>query len=151
LPKANIGITFVKKQKMNTSVAILWLGLVIGAYSQDSNRLSINDKKVPAGSEDMRAIEAALKSTLPTARNATVCLELDQGSGSGVIISEDGLILTAAHVTGGVGKEITAILADGSKVKCESLGLNSETDCAMAKILDKGPFPFVEVDLGSVA
>jgi len=131
---------------MNTSVAILWLGLVIGAYSQDSNRLSINDKKVPAGSEDMRAIEAALKSTLPTARNATVCLELDQGSGSGVIISEDGLILTAAHVTGGVGKEITAILADGRKIKCESLGLDSETDCAMVRLSEKGSYPFVEVD-----
>lgn len=131
---------------MNTSVAFLWLGLVIGAYSQDSSRLSINDKKVPAGSEDMRAIEVALKSSLPTARNATVCLELDQGSGSGVIISEDGLILTAAHVTGGVGKEITAILADGRKIKCESLGLDSETDCAMVRLSEKGPYPFVEVD-----
>lgn len=131
---------------MNIRLLLLFLGMIATGFSQDPKRLSVNDRKVPAGVEDMRAIQSALQSALPTARNATVCLELGQGSGSGVIISADGLILTAAHVTGGVGKEITAILADGRKVKCESLGLSSETDAAMAKIIDKGPFPFVEVD-----
>lgn len=115
-------------------------------HADAPKRLEVNDKKVPASAEDLRVIESTLKNSLPTARNATVCLELAQGSGSGVIISAEGLILTAAHVTGGVGKEMTAILADGRKVKVESLGLSSETDCAMAKIIDKGPFPFVDVD-----
>ena len=133
-------------ESMNIRLFLLFLGLITMGFSQDPKRLRVNDKKVPAGTEDMLAIEAALKGALPTARNATVCLELGQGSGSGVIISADGLILTAAHVTGGVGKDITAILADGRKVKCESLGLSSDSDCAMAKIIDKGPFPFVEVD-----
>lgn len=135
---------------MKTRALVFFLGLLSVAFAQDPQRdpkrLPVNDKKVPAGVEDMLAIEAALKSVLPPARNATVCLELGQGSGSGVIISADGLILTAAHVSGGVAKDITAILADGRKVKCESLGLNSETDSAMVKILDKGPFPFVELD-----
>ena len=138
--------SFANNCKMKITVALSLLGLMISAFSQDANRLSVNDKKVPVGSGDMRAIEAALKSSLPAARNATVCLELGQGSGSGVIISADGLILTAAHVTGGVGKDITAILADGRKIKCESLGLDSETDCAMARLSEKGPYPFVEVD-----
>jgi serine protease Do len=125
---------------------LLSLLLAAVAFSQNANRLSVNDKKVPESEDDLRAIESALKSALQTAKKATVCLELGQGSGSGVIISPDGLILTAAHVTGGVGKEITAILADGSKVKCESLGLNSDTDCAMAKIIEKGTYPYCEVD-----
>lgn len=125
---------------------LLSLLLAAVAFSQNANRLSVNDKKVPESEDDLRAIESALKSALQTAKKATVCLELGQGSGSGVIISPDGLILTAAHVTGGVSKEITAILADGSKVKCESLGLNSDTDCAMAKIIEKGTYPYCEVD-----
>ncbi len=125
---------------------LLSLLLAAVAFSQNANRLSVNDKKVPESEDDLRAIESALKSALQTAKKATVCLELGQGSGSGVTISPDGLILTAAHVTGGVGKEITAILADGSKVKCESLGLNSDTDCAMAKIIEKGTYPYCEVD-----
>lgn len=129
--------------KALTIIACFSLALPLKA---DDQRLPVNDKKIPAGITDMKAIEAALKKALPDARKATVCLELGQGSGSGVIISPEGLILTAAHVTGGVGKEINAILADGRKVKCESLGLSSDTDCAMAKITDKGPFPFVPVD-----
>lgn len=131
---------------MKCCSVLLLTGLISLGFAQETKPLSVNNKKVPAGTEDMLAIEKALKSALPGAREATVCLELGQGSGSGVIISSDGLILTAAHVTGGVGKEITVILADGRKVKCESLGLSSETDCAMAKIIDKGPFPFVDVD-----
>lgn len=131
---------------MNVLRLILLVGLLLPLGAQSPKPLIVNGKKVPANTEDMLQIEAALKMALPTARNATVCLELGQGSGSGVIISPEGLILTAAHVTGGVGKEITAILADGRKVKCESLGLSSESDCAMAKIIDKGPFPFVQVD-----
>lgn len=131
---------------MKLSPVLLLFGLISLGFAQEVKPLSVNNKKVPAGTEDMLAIEKALKSALPSAREATVCLELGQGSGSGVIISADGLILTAAHVTGGVGKEITVILADGRKVKCESLGLSSETDCAMAKITEKGPFPFVSVD-----
>lgn len=131
---------------MKTQCVLFLLGLSVFGFAAEPKRLSVNDKKIPSGTEDLRIIEATLKRSLPTARNATVCLEMDGGSGSGVIISADGLILTAAHVTGGVGKSITAILADGRKVKCETLGLSSETDCAMAKIIDKGPFPFVEVD-----
>jgi len=125
---------------------LFFLSFTALAFSQNASRLSVNDKKAPTSTDDLRAIESALKSSLPGAKKATVCLELGQGSGSGVIISPEGLILTAAHVTGGVGKEITAILADGRKVKCESLGLSSETDCAMARIIEQGTYPFVEVD-----
>lgn len=125
---------------------LLFFSLTVLAHTQNAKRLSVNDKKSPASTDDLKTIELALKSSLPGAKKATVCLELGQGSGSGVIISPEGLILTAAHVTGGVGKEITAILADGRRVKCESLGLSSETDCAMAKIVEQGTYPFVEVD-----
>ncbi|MFM2220949.1 MAG: hypothetical protein RLZZ553_697 [Verrucomicrobiota bacterium] len=126
---------------------LFFLTLPSLVFSQNVERLSINDKKAPTSTDDLKTIESSLKNALPRATKATVCLELGEGSGSGVIISPEGLILTAAHVTGGVGKEITAILADGRKVKCESLGLSSDTDCAMAKILEKGTYPFVEVDL----
>jgi serine protease Do len=131
---------------MHLRLLLLFFASVSAVLAQDAKRLSVNDKKAPQGAEDLREIESALKGSLSSARKATVCLELGEGSGSGVIISADGLILTAAHVTGGVGKDITAILGDGRKVKCESLGLNSDTDCAMAKIIDKGTYPYVEVD-----
>ena len=63
-----------------------------------------------------------------------------------MIISPDGLVLSAAHVTSGVGEEITVVMEDGKEYESISLGLNSETDSAMLQIKDDGPFPYVEYD-----
>ncbi|MEP4079329.1 S1C family serine protease [Haloferula sp.] len=114
-----------------------------------AERSYINDKKAPENRHDLEVIQKHLTQVLPKARKATVCIDLGEGSGSGVVISKDGLILTAAHVTGGVGKEFTVVFEDGRKVTAESLGLNSETDAAMARILDDGTYPFVPYDRNS--
>lgn len=107
-----------------------------------------NDLPAPESIEDLLNIETALKSTLPATRAATVCLELgeEKGSGSGVIVSPDGLILTAAHVSGGVGRTFEAVLEDGTRLPVKSLGLISDTDAAMAQIQGEGPFPFIDYD-----
>ncbi len=107
-----------------------------------------NDLAAPESVEDLRNIENALKSNLPRTRAATVCLELgeEKGSGSGVIVSPDGLILTAAHVSGGVNRTIEAVMEDGTRYPVRTLGLISNTDAAMAQIEGEGPFPYVEVE-----
>lgn len=120
--------------------------LLFGWISTASARPYVNDKKAPEDRKDLEVIQKSLTSVLPKARAATVCIDLGEGSGSGVIVSEDGLVLTAAHVSTGVGKELTVIMEDGKKLKAESLGLVADTDAAMVKILEKGPFPFVEID-----
>jgi serine protease Do len=109
-------------------------------------RLFVNDKKAPEARKDLEALQAALVKALPQARAATVCIEIGEGSGSGVIVSADGLILTAAHVSGGVKKKVTVILEDGTKHKAETLGLLADTDAAMLRITDKGTYPFIEID-----
>ncbi len=111
-----------------------------------AQRPSINDKKAPENRRDLETIQRHLTETLPASRRATVCIELGQGSGSGVVVTPDGLILTAAHVTSGVGREFTVIFEDGRQAKAESLGLVASSDCAMARILDRGPWPHVELD-----
>jgi len=111
-----------------------------------AERLYVNDKKAPENRHDLEAIQKALIEVLPKARAATVCIDLGEGAGSGVIVSADGLILTAAHVTSGTGKELTVVMEDGRRLKAASLGLVASCDCAMIKITEKGPWPFVEVD-----
>lgn len=106
----------------------------------------INDKKAPENRKDLDAIQAALAKALPNARAATVCIEMGEGSGTGVIVSADGLILTAAHVSSGVKKKATVVLEDGTKLKAETLGLVADTDAAMMRITEKGTWPFVEID-----
>ena len=63
-------------------------------------------------------------------------------AGSGVIVSEDGLVLTAAHVIGKPREAITFVLSNGAKVKGISLGMNERNDSGMAKITDKVPKDF---------
>ncbi|MGJ8655845.1 MAG: S1C family serine protease [Akkermansiaceae bacterium] len=109
------------------------------------DRPYFNDKKAP-DAEDLATIQALLQKSTDKVRPATVCIQLAQGSGSGVIVSEDGLVLTAAHVSAGVNQELTVIMEDGKKYKARSLGLNSTNDAAMIQITEKGKFPYVNIE-----
>ena len=112
-------------------------------------RLYVNDLPAPENRRDLEAIQEALVAALPQARAATVAIEIGEGSGSGVIVSPDGLVLTAAHVSMGVGKKVTVILEDGTRLKAKTLGLESETDAGMIRIEEPGTYPFVEIDRDS--
>lgn len=124
----------------------IFLALLPCCVLAAEDRLYVNDKKAPDSRKDLDALQAALIKALPQARAATVCIEVGEGSGSGVIVSADGLILTAAHVSSGVRKKVTVILEDGTKLKAETLGLVADTDAAMIRITEKGTWPFVEID-----
>jgi serine protease Do len=115
------------------------------AFAADA-RPYVNDKKAPEDRKDIEVIQSALIAALPKARAATVCIELKEGSGSGVIISEDGLILTAAHVSTGVNKKVTVVMEDGTRHAARTLGLVADCDAAMIRITDEGKYPFVEID-----
>ena len=131
---------------MKSCLTCFLLALSPWAALSADDRLYVNDKKAPEDRKDLDAIQSALAKVLPKARAATVCIEVGEGSGTGVIVSADGLILTAAHVSSGVGKKVTIVLEDGTKLKAETLGLVSDTDAAMIRITDKGTYPFVEID-----
>lgn len=105
-----------------------------------------NEKPVPETREDLISIQQALVESLAEVREATVGIKLGKGFGSGVIVSPEGLILTAAHVTSGVEKELTVVMNDGKEYKAISMGLISTSDAAMMKIVDEGTFPYVEVN-----
>jgi len=49
-------------------------------------------------------------------------------------------------VTGGVDEEMTVILNDGSEHKAVSMGLVSDTDAAMLRIVDEGVYPYVVIN-----
>lgn len=134
------------RELSTTALTAFFTSLLLLPAGADVARPTVNDKKAPEGRGDLDVIQKHLTDALPASRRATVCIDLGEGSGSGVVVSPDGLILTAAHVTGGVGKEFTVIFEDGKKVKAESLGLVASSDCAMARITEKGTWPHVEVD-----
>ncbi len=58
---------------------------------------------------------------------------LEQASGSGVVVSADGYILTNNHVVEGA-DEITVRTADGKEYKAKTVGTDKRTDIAVIKV-----------------
>ena len=128
------------------SLAWLWACFVFSQGSSDANGRDINEQRVPRTQEDLIAIQDALVKNSAMVREATVSISIGDGFGSGVIVSPDGLILTAAHVTAAVGKDLTVILNDGTKLKALSMGLMADTDAAMMRIVEEGSYPHVSIN-----
>ena len=93
-------------------------------------------KQVPQGIEDLEAIQERLRSLLPQTKAALVSIEAMDGAGSGVIVSEDGLVLTAAHVIGTTEKMFVR-LPDGKRAPAVSLGGSEISDAGMLQITKK--------------
>ncbi len=98
-------------------------------------------KQDPRNTADLRAIEARVEAIADHVRQCTVGLLVGDAQGSGVIVSESGLVLTAAHVVMAPGRKLTVILSDGKHLDGRSLGINAGTDCAAVQITEGGPFP----------
>lgn len=87
-------------------------------------------------------LDRTVRKLAPDLVECTVAVLLNGGSGSGVIVSADGLVITAAHVTSEPNQELTVLLSDGRELPALSLGVDHETDGALLKITAPGPFPF---------
>lgn len=102
---------------------------------------------VPTSTEQLREMENQVAELSKRVKPATVNIQVDQAQGSGVVVSRDGLILTAAHVIGGPNKTATITFPDGTKVKAKTLGVNSKIDSGMLKISKKGKYPYLDMGI----
>ena len=122
--------------KVNRSFFLASVCLISGA-TLVAAREPIHDLKDLANLESK--VEAVSQKVMP----ATVALisATTGSSGSGVITTADGLILTAAHVVQGADK-LEVVFSDGKQVIGKVLGANYSKDIAMVQIEGKGPWPF---------
>ena len=116
-------------------VFLLASGPVVAA----DTRWEVTRTSVPQTIEDLKALQTTVKAVVEKCSSATVGVIIGMGAGSGVIISEDGLVLTAAHVSGEPGRSCTIILPNGKRVKGKTLGTNEKLDSGMIQITDEGP------------
>lgn len=100
---------------------------------------------VPATVEDLEAIQTKVAEVIAKGRQATVCVELGGASGSGVVVSDDGYVLTAGHVAMEPGKSVIFIFPDGKRARGKTLGVNIGVDAALMKIDGDGPWPYMEM------
>lgn len=96
--------------------------------------------------QQMKQMETKVKDLVAKSMPAVVSLigEKTSGAGSGVVVSADGLILTAAHVTRG-NEEMIVVFPNGKRAQCKVLGADYERDVGLARIKEPGTYPFVEL------
>src|SRR5690606_39253400 len=79
----------------------------------------------------------SLVKSLAEAQSATVTLKNKDGHGSGIVINEDGYILTNFHVIANQEKTTTLILSNGDEVPATVVRVNEFADLALLKVEKK--------------
>jgi len=142
-------------------LSLLFLSLFLPVAAAGPDRATADKEKkeplpavlekaaVPETVNELRAIQEQAKKVYEKVMAATVCVRIGQSSGSGVIVSAEGHVLTAAHVSGEADRPVEVILHDGRKVKGKTLCSNRAIDSGMIKITDEGKWTFA--DLGKSA
>jgi len=103
----------------------------------------------PTTAEQLAAIQTRVETIARFALPAIVNVRVSDGQGSGVIISKDGYVLTAGHVSGKPNVPIDLVLCNGTTVKGITLGANNLWDSGLCKITTPGEYPFMPI--GSTA
>lgn len=104
--------------------------------------------------DELQQRQSQLTSALKKVREAVVGVSDGLGVGSGVIVSADGIVLTASHVVTSRGRrsrneEALITMEDGRQYKATILGKDRDADAAILRINDLPPdkagFPFAEM------
>lgn len=98
-------------------------------------------RETPGSLEDLKSLERHLERLVAEMSPCVVAVDLGGATGSGVVISPDGLVLTAAHLCGEKGREVRIQFPDGRNVRGKTLGAHLSTDAGLMKIAEPGPWP----------
>jgi len=139
-------------------IALLVLGAIRSTCpaAEASKAVEVDLQRIFAGDEpksiaELKAMERHQQELAKKVIACTVGVVVGPAHGSGVIVSEDGYVLTAAHVAGEPSRPATIILPDGRKAQAKTLGLYRTMDAGLMKIADKGPWPHAEMgDSGGI-
>ncbi len=82
---------------------------------------------------ELEALSDALETLVSRASSAVVGVEQGRGAGTGVVVAQDGYLLTNHHVVGS-GKSLRVRLPDGQAVAAELVGSDGPTDLAVLRV-----------------
>jgi serine protease Do len=106
-------------------------------------------RATPVTVGELTLLEERVQEVIKKALPATVAVRIGQAMGSGIIVSEDGYVLSAGHVCMKPDMDAVFILPDGRRVRGKTLGVNRSMDSGMLKITDEGTWPYVELGTSS--
>jgi serine protease Do len=117
------------------------------APADTAKQLVSLSKNIPSSTDDLLNLQAAIEQAKEIGLPATVGISIGGTFGSGVIVTEDGYVLTAGHVVGNTpGRDVTIIMPDGkTKVPAKTLGADHDMDSGLVKITKEGKYPHAEM------
>ncbi len=120
-------------------------GPAVSFYSvektDDAEKVNIdNDQRVKMTDEEIAAKVGP--AVVGISNNTTFFSQsVEQGSGSGIIMNEEGYVITNNHVVEGA-TELKIIFSTGEEYPAELIGSDSRTDLALLKIQENGEYPY---------
>src|SRR5713226_1953464 len=81
----------------------------------------------------LNQLSKELESLVPKAAPAVVGIDQPRGQGSGLVLTQDGYVLTNAHVIHGA-RKLQVLLSEGSAVRAERVGTDVNTDLAVVRM-----------------
>lgn len=132
------------------------ISAAIGQAIKDSFKPVLADRKfinsIENGKDNLKIIEISngnrgdsirLPGDTESILDSIVVIYSEEGHGSGVVISKDGYIVTAAHVISGF-REVNIRMYDETEVKGKVIRVNTEKDLALIKV-DTMDFKYLEI------
>jgi serine protease Do len=117
----------------------------IGADSLPHALRPIMEGSAALGLNELRAMQGHVTTLADALKKCTVGVQVGNAWGSGVIISKDGYVLSAAHVAGQPNQNCSIKLSDGRDVTGKTLGMFRTVDAGLMKITQDGEYPFAEL------
>jgi serine protease Do len=94
----------------------------------------------PQTVDELKAMQEVTQRLSEQVMRSTVGVRVGPAQGSGVIVTKEGHVLTAAHVAGTPGRSATFILNDGRTVRGKTLGAFYDLDAGLLQITEGGPW-----------
>ncbi|MEV0230648.1 trypsin-like peptidase domain-containing protein [Nonomuraea sp. NPDC050786] len=113
-------------------------GGAVGAYVAEGARPVPTVTKTTVASPAFRTASGQLTvaQVAEKVQPSVVMIQGRNAEGSGVVLSEDGLILTNNHVVAGQGDQLTVKFSDGKTAKATVVGTDPATDLAVIRAAD---------------
>lgn len=159
-------MTLPRSARLAACFGLLLSVLAASAPAADPEKWDSARTTTPETLDELKSLQSTVKGVVDKCTPATVAVLYGSSAGSGVIVNEDGLVLTAAHVIRDyeapkkgslegkavpfkAGSIVQIMLPDGKKVEGKTLGINEGMDSGMVQITDKGPnngkWPFMPI------
>ncbi|MEU8078577.1 trypsin-like peptidase domain-containing protein [Catellatospora citrea] len=140
-PGKSVGGTIAKVALGSVAAVVLALGSgVAGAviatnYAEDGKITVSSGSTAAAPVVDRSSLSGVAKAMQPSVVN----ISTGSGEGSGIVLTEDGYILTNNHVVAGAqNQDVTVTLSSGKKVPAKVVGTDPRTDLGVVKANTNG-------------